>query len=893
MTVLQSLMALPAGAEFTRADLHIHSFGASHDVRDTTMTPAAIVATAIQERLGMISITDHNDITNVQIAIDAANGSALTIIPGIELSTPQGHLLCYLPTVQALGSFVSKLTIVDKGTPNSRCQTSMLDCLNALEATDGFAVLAHVDADTGYEKMVPGNSPHKLDVIGHARLLAIELKAASSDIRYADGDPDAGRAQMGVERIKRLGLGSKQYLARVLNSDAHSLAKLGKNAQGDRKVTRIKCASPSFEAVRIALQDADARVRIEQEIPDSVPQILGIHLSGGFLDQQAIHFSRNLNCIIGGRGAGKSTTFEALRFLSEKPSESPVVDSEVWPNELQLFWKDKTGQVHSLSRNTGCDLVNLDDDLNGPVYFQMDCFGQGEAAKISQQAQANPLALLDYLDKFVDLTDVLAEEQQARDELLRLQSDIEKATGYIDQIPSLERALHTTRQQLEALTKANAKEVIELQRHIASEREIRLKIVAKVDEVKAAIAAGSGRSGIKELKGLATPAALKVGASEFQAIAASADDFDSAVGAAETSIQAKFKEFSKAVEAQLGTWKQKDSDASARIEAKRKELEAKGVRLDMKYIQKLATDEASQAQNLKNLRSWVPHLADLKKERAEALRKRWSSRSRIAALRSAYGRQASTTLQESLTDLQVSLKYDESAYSADGAQLIIQTMGWRTVQQQRADALVSTLTIPKLLDAIERKQTAPLVALKTQEGVGIFDKAAASEILERLGQPAIRFALERCEIHELPKLQVTRAIQQPAGATRYVRRDFSRLSLGQQQSVLLALMLSANSIHPLIIDQPEDNLDSEFIYQTLVPVLRRAKERRQVIVVTHNANIAVLGDAEQIIVLKSTSEQARIVARGSIDDQATRGFACEILEGAQEAFQRRSIIYGL
>ena len=59
-------------------------------------------------------------------------------------------------------------------------------------------------------------------------------------------------------------------------------------------------------------------------------------------------------------------------------------------------------------------------------------------------------------------------------------------------------------------------------------------------------------------------------------------------------------------------------------------------------------------------------------------------------------------------------------------------------------------------------------------------------------------------------------------------------------------MLSADSNTPLIIDQPQDNLDGEFIYQALVPVLRRAKERRQVIVVTHNAMIAVSGDAEQI-----------------------------------------------
>jgi ABC-type Mn2+/Zn2+ transport system ATPase subunit len=131
------------------------------------------------------------------------------------------------------------------------------------------------------------------------------------------------------------------------------------------------------------------------------------------------------------------------------------------------------------------------------------------------------------------------------------------------------------------------------------------------------------------------------------------------------------------------------------------------------------------------------------------------------------------------------------------------------------------------------------------------------------------------------------------GKTRYISKDFARLSLGQQQSVLLALMLSSDSRYPLIIDQPEDNLDSEFIFHSLVPVLRAAKERRQIIVVTHNPNIAVLGDAEKIIAFKSTSDKSVVVADGSIDDLKTRTLVCQILEGAEEAFRRRSKTYGI
>src|SRR5580700_5887366 len=91
------------------------------------------------------------------------------------------------------------------------------------------------------------------------------------------------------------------------------------------------------------------------------------------------------------------------------------------------------------------------------------------------------------------------------------------------------------------------------------------------------------------------------------------------------------------------------------------------------------------------------------------------------------------------------------------------------------------------------------------------------------------------------------------GKKTYPVRDFQNLSLGQQQSILLSILLFSKSKTPLIIDQPEDNLDSEFIYKTLVRSLRLIKERRQVIIVTHNANIAVLGDAELIIPLRGAS----------------------------------------
>ena len=261
----------------------------------------------------------------------------------------------------------------------------------------------------------------------HPALLGIELKSAASDISFAHGDPNPERARLGRERITQLNLGAKQNLGRVLNSDAHTLEALGRNAEHARKLTRYKMDTPSFEGLRIALQDADARVRIEDHIPQTVPRVLGIHLDGGFLSGQAIHFSPNLNCIIGGRGTGKSTAFEAVRCLSADSSDSKVLDSEVWPDRLTLFWQDAAGQRHTMFRPKDGFIQNMDDEDRGPRSFDIDCFGQGEAAKISLQAQTDPLALLSYLDRFVDLNEASKQEEEARELLLALQTEIEKA----------------------------------------------------------------------------------------------------------------------------------------------------------------------------------------------------------------------------------------------------------------------------------------------------------------------------------------------------------------------------------------------------------------------------------------------------------------------------------
>ena len=893
MTDLSEITGLPRGARFYRADLHIHSIAGSHDVTDSTATPEAIVALAAQEGLRIIAITDHNEISGVAAALTAGSASQMLVIPGVELSTPEGHLLCYLPDLDSLQRFYSQLGVVDRGTQNSRCQNGMLDCLNRLQTLGGFGVLAHVDAGKGLEVEIPGAPPHKVDILCHQALLGIELKNATSTISYAEHDSDAVRVGIGRKRIEQLGLGSQQFLARVLNSDSHTLQALGRNASGDKRVTRYKMHTLSFDSLKIALEDSDARVRIEDDIPPSVPYVRGIHMSGDFLDGQSIHFGPNLNCIIGGRGTGKSTTFEAIRCLTGQPGGTNVVDSDVWPTQIDLFVEDQAGQIHSLMRARGGDVENVDDPLEGPINFPVECYGQGETQQISMRAQTDPAALLDYLDRFIDIRQESATEKELRQQLLDLQTKIEEATRKVEIIPQLERDLKLTQSQIQTIEKEKAKDIINLQRKVEREREARATISRSAQAIGGGVSQQDIRDNITALKSAVDPNVLVVGNAEFSAISAEVATFESSLSTAETNLKASSDKLATVINIQLAAWRTKEQTTLKTIEDAKKQLESQGIRVDMAYIQKLATDEARLKKEITSLMAWKTHLTGLWTQRNKALKERWVVRDRIATMRVAFAKKASSALRSSLSDLNVTLKFEANSYSPDANAIIVETMGWRTVQVPRAAALTETLTVPKLLEAISQNDLSALQALATSDGGTVFTKAESTTILERLSADAVRFRLERCEVFDRPRLTVTKVTVDAAGNKHPRTREFRQLSLGQQQSVLLALMLSAETNTPLIIDQPEDNLDGEFIYKSVVPVLRRAKERRQVIIVTHNANIAVLGDAEQIVVLRGSNERALISSRGSIDDPATQEAACAILEGSKEAFQRRARTYGI
>ena len=118
------------------------------------------------------------------------------------------------------------------------------------------------------------------------------------------------------------------------------------------------------------------------------------------------------------------------------------------------------------------------------------------------------------------------------------------------------------------------------------------------------------------------------------------------------------------------------------------------------------------------------------------------------------------------------------------------------------------------------------------------------------------------------------------------RQSIEQSSPGQKNAALLAFILSYGD-EPLLLDQPEDDLDNELIYDLIVRQLRETKSKRQVIVVTHNANIVVNGDAEMVLPLEVGGGETHVRWAGSVQVKEVREAICDILEGGQQAFEQR------
>ena len=190
-------------------------------------------------------------------------------------------------------------------------------------------------------------------------------------------------------------------------------------------------------------------------------------------------------------------------------------------------------------------------------------------------------------------------------------------------------------------------------------------------------------------------------------------------------------------------------------------------------------------------------------------------------------------------------------------------------------------------DLAERKRPAPHVLLAALEKDRLADVGMSDAV-----QKTFRDTLSRSKRRQLAAIRSGDHYVLELTVDDGTRRRLDDLSGGQRVSVLLSLLLKTNDDRPLVIDQPEDELDNRFLFDTVLPALKRLKGRRQIIVATHNANIVVNADADQVIQLVATANSGRVAEAGAIEDPAVRDAIVCTVDGGDDAFRLRRLKYG-
>ncbi|MGE0791375.1 MAG: TrlF family AAA-like ATPase [Sandaracinaceae bacterium] len=902
------LESIDAGARFVRGDLHIHSYRGSHDVKDVRLTPAAIVEEARKRGVSIVALSDHNSIDNVRTFLEAAEGFPdVLAVAAVELSCPEGHLLVYTPSHGTLQRVFGQISIETGRTASSEtsCNTGMFDVLERVKAVDGFAVLAHVDVASGFEERSSAWTPQKKAILCHSALLGHEVRNWPSPISYGEDEKDKDRKAAGRERIAKLGLPASLYrFAGIVNSDAHDLDRVGANDAGRQRTTRYKMSTLSFQSLKLALSDPGARVRIEEDLPGEAPRLLGIRIRGGFLDQATVRLSSNLTCVIGGRGTGKTTAIRCAESVAHvgrrlgTDDEMRVLESEAGPDELELELRDALGTKLAIRKTKGESVQLVGAEGRDVITdFRIDCFRQSEASDLAPEVRKDPGALLRYFDKHIPgVAALLESEKRLREQLIRAQA---KSRIMAEKSAACEAQLASTQGAVAQVKEAKQSKVGELGRiesQLSKTRQIGERM-AQLDQGLAEISALRPFAPLLE----EYPDLFGIPA-ETEGVQPEADE----EGA--PAILSAHREWVQKSDDALGAWLEQTLEPMRRLlveriselevqatkqakeaDDKKEEFRAKKIVFDIKRLKILARDAAKLEQHQTALKKTKAELQEALAAEDRLLDDRRAVCSQLSTIRTSWATRVMRGLPQ--IDLRFSLKFREGRYSSDTRSTLVELMGWRTNQVQRADALLSDLGYWPLLDLLrgaakgkERAVTKAINAIRAVKGYR-FDQGEASQLVERLATPEALRRLASAYADCLPELKVRLGSQ---GAVR----DYVDLSIGQQQSVLLTLLLSDEEANaPLLVDQPEDHLDSEFIFRAIVPALRRAKERRQVVLVTHNANVCVLGDAEQIVVLGSSGDRGHVVCSGAIDGEELRRAACDVLEGTEEAFRLRGLMY--
>ncbi len=904
------------GARWWKFDFHTHTpasedYGKGPDQATLRKrTPKEWLLDYMRAGIDCVAVTDHNTgkwVDPVKKALGELEQERpegfkpLHVFPGMEISVNNGiHLLAIFdPSKTSADIDALRGAVGYQGKPGSSdgvTSRSFVEVVGKVVEAGGIAIPAHVDKDSGLFLRLKGTTLRQ--ALDCKNIFATELV-----------NPDFQKPQLYIDR--------KLNWTEVLGSDAHH--PVGGPGQGypGSHFTWVKMGSPGIEGLRLALLDGRLSVQRSDQAAgnpnghaDLVIESIDVSKARYIGREKSFEQTFNpwLNAIIGGRGTGKSTLVELLRLALRRENELPD-DLQAEFSKYRLLDTDTEGgglltskaAIRAVYRKNGSryriqwdhagDLEPIEQDANGVWRSTEGDIRQRFPVRIYSQKQVfqlakTPLALLKVVDEAPEVDRHYWSERWKKEanRFLALRAKAREIEAGLAEEPRLRGDIDDMKRKLAVFEQAGHADVLKtFQKRRRQQRDVeaweeswngvgkQLRQAAGkiVPDILDGTSFDSDSKEDKELMGRAAEIRNSLNAirEKVESLASQANDVvsDWLTSKEESSWQRNVDAAVQAYEALKENLDREgvgDPAAYGGLVLRHQSVEERLKELDgrRKQIDELETQADAQLWRLVTIRRELTE--SRKKFLYSVLKGNRYVRIRVVS----YG--ARETVENEFRRL---LQREEGGFekdigSPDDGGLLGKLYGDGN----------STEDIERNLANIKDK--IKKIALNRHRPGDVADKRFATHIGKLPPE-----ALDRLDLwFPEDSLDVRYSATGDGQSFRSIREG----SPGQKTAALLAFLLSYGE-EPLILDQPEDDLDNHLIYDLIVTQLREVKRRRQVIVVTHNPNIVVNGDAELVTALDAHDEETQKECEGSLQKKQVRDTICAVMEGGRKAFDDR------
>lgn len=864
------------GAQWIRADFHLHTradrefkYAGDDDYYNSNYVTALKDA---QIQLGVI--TNHNkfNLAEFKALRKTALKQDIALLPGVELSVSDNgiHTLVVFSNdwlVDGHDYINPFLTSAFEGkTPaqyeqeNGRTSWSLLETIKKLEGycRDFFLVFAHVEASSGIWTELDGGSLAEMGKNEFFRRRTLGFQK----VRTHDG---AGKDK--PCRTKVQGWLQDWYPAELEGSDPKGIDQIG---QGNK--CYLKLGELSFEAVKFALSAPASRVALVPHTHQA-SHLRSVHFDGGILNGQVLYFSPELNTLIGIRGSGKSSILEAVRYALDIPQGEKAQDTK-YKDELIRHTLGSGGKVTL----TACDVYGQEFTITRIFREAPNVYLNGKlqpGVSIRETVLRRPI--------YFGQKDLSSTGEGFETDL------VEKLVG--EKLRVLREGIETQRQRvrdatnrwLKLSTTAEQKRDYETQLTNANFRLKMFEEYGVADKLQKRVGFQQDAAALKRLRERAENFILALNSliGEHEDALRNASSYVSQQNPKFfAEYHTEFAHFTRNVE-QLKQIEQDARTIASRLDAKHGEFEGASKNLQEEFAQV----ERQLAHELKQTGMAAIQPDDFlaqqqRKTKAEQMLEALSRQeSQQTAIRDALYAEIDklnelwlgefNTIKKELdrvnashTALQIEAEFKGDKEAAIG--FMQQLFRGSNIRENRLrDVMEDYSDFGGLFRAL------PQAKAKAGSTPEVFEKTFMQNLAEFV-------------IWQVPNRFVI----------RYRGKELKHHSLGQRASALLLYVLSQQQNDVIIIDQPEDDLDNQTIYDDVIKLIRELKPHAQFIFATHNANFPVLGDAEQVHACQYQDEKITTLS-GSVDARQVQEAIINIMEGGQEAFNRRKEVYNL